>query len=49
MAKQTDDYAKNPVSETLDALKVDAEKGLSSEEVKKRLARYGYNEIEEGA
>jgi len=47
MAKQTDDYAKNPVSETLDALKVDAEKGLSSEEVKKRLARYGYNEIEE--
>jgi len=47
MAKQTDDYAKSPVSETLDALKVDAEKGLSSEDVKKRLARYGYNEIEE--
>jgi len=47
MAKQTDDYAKSPVSETLDALKVDAEKGLSSGDVKKRLARYGYNEIEE--
>ncbi len=47
MAQHTDDYAKAPAEETLNTLKVDIEKGLSTEEVKERLARCGYNEIRE--
>ncbi len=49
MAQHTDDYAKNPADHTLNLLKVDTERGLSAGEVKKRLSRYGYNEIEEKA
>jgi len=46
MAK-TGDYEKLSVDETLKALQTDKEKGLASDEAKKRLEQYGYNEIPE--
>jgi len=42
---KTDAFAKNQARKSLEALKVDIDKGLSSEEVRSRLMRYGYNEI----
>jgi H+-transporting ATPase len=47
MIKSTDDYARQAVQETLQALQAHAERGLSEAEVTERLARWGYNEIEE--
>ena len=43
----TKEYEKLSVEETLKNLQTDRTKGLSSEEVKKRLHEYGYNEIPE--
>jgi len=45
--QHTDDYARQPVQQTLHGYGVDAERGLSAAQVKERLARYGYNEIRE--
>ena len=47
MQKATDDYKNIPVEETLKMLHTDGNKGLSEDEAQKRLAEYGYNEIEE--
>jgi H+-transporting ATPase len=44
---KTDDYARLTVDETLAQLEVKAASGLSSPEVAKRLAHFGYNEISE--
>jgi len=46
-SKHTDDYARQNVGETLTGLGVDAARGLSDADVRERLTRYGYNEIEE--
>ena len=45
--KSTDSYARQAVDETLQDLHVDPARGLSSEEVARRLEKFGYNEIEE--
>ncbi|HTS55171.1 MAG TPA: HAD-IC family P-type ATPase, partial [Burkholderiales bacterium] len=45
--KPTDDYGKQPVSQTITELKAHAAQGLSSEEAARRLATFGYNEIQE--
>jgi len=42
-----EDFAKQPVQETLEQLRVDPAQGLSSAKAAERLTRYGYNEIEE--
>lgn len=47
MNQKTDDYAQQQVTETLAQLEVDAGRGLDRDEVEKRRARYGYNEMEE--
>ncbi|WJW76354.1 plasma-membrane proton-efflux P-type ATPase [Thiohalobacter sp. IOR34] len=47
MDKDTDDYQHQDVSQTLQALETDPEHGLSTVEVRQRLERYGYNEIQE--
>lgn len=47
MSKKTDDYKKLSVEETLKDLNVEKNKGLSQEEVEKRLSEFGYNEIPE--
>jgi len=44
---KSDEYAGIPAEKTLNELQVDASLGLSSEDAQARLARYGYNEIEE--
>ncbi len=44
---KTDDYARLTVAETLGQLEVEAAHGLSGQEVAKRLAYFGYNEISE--
>ncbi len=44
---KTEDYARESVEETLRRLHADAERGLATEEVDKRLAEYGFNEIAE--
>jgi H+-transporting ATPase len=46
-ARKTDDYARQAIADTLKALAVAAGKGLSAEQVRERLARFGYNEIQE--
>jgi H+-transporting ATPase len=46
-SKRTDDYARQDASETLAGLGVDAARGLSDADIRQRLTRYGYNEIEE--
>jgi H+-transporting ATPase len=45
--RHTDDYAQQPAQQTLHVYGVDAARGLSEAQAKERLARYGYNEIEE--
>jgi H+-transporting ATPase len=47
MPTKTDDYARQPVADTLKQLEVTAGEGLSAEQVRERLARFGYNEIQE--
>jgi len=44
---KTEQYVKQSIEETLEQLKTDAGHGLSSEEARGRLSRYGFNEIEE--
>lgn len=44
---KTDDYARQAAADTLKQLEVTADKGLSAEQVRERLARFGYNEITE--
>ena len=44
---KTDDYARLSVAETLGQFEVEAAHGLSGQEVAKRLAHFGYNEISE--
>ena len=45
--KPTDDYARQAIDETIRELGTDSGRGLESTEVGERLARYGYNAIEE--
>ena len=45
-ASKTDDYARQAPADTLKALGVDAARGLSAQEARERLARFGANEIE---
>jgi H+-transporting ATPase len=45
--QRTDDYARQPVADTLKQLEVSADKGLSARQVTERLERFGYNEIRE--
>jgi H+-transporting ATPase len=45
--QRTDDYAGRPVQATLDAFGVSPERGLDAAAARERLARHGYNEIEE--
>ena len=47
MQQATDDYNTQPAEDTLRTLHSDATRGLNATEVNKRLAQYGYNEIEE--
>jgi H+-transporting ATPase len=47
MSTKTDDYARQAVADTLKQLEVAAGKGLSAQQVRERLARFGYNEIQE--
>ena len=47
MANATSDYKNVSIAETLKKLKTSRDNGLSAEEAQKRLAEYGYNEIEE--
>ena len=47
MPKATDNYKKLSIEETLNTLQTNQSSGLSEDEVKKRLAEYGYNEIKE--
>ena len=44
---KTDDYARLSVADTLRQFEVEAAHGLSGQEVAKRLAHFGYNEISE--
>jgi H+-transporting ATPase len=45
--KLTDDYAKMTVEDAINELGTDRTRGLTREEVEKRLVQYGYNEIPE--
>jgi H+-transporting ATPase len=45
--KRTDDYAQQPVDQTVAELQSDAARGLASEEAAARLSRFGANEIRE--
>ena len=47
MTTKTDDYARQPVADTLRTLEVDAKQGLSDQQVRERITRFGYNEIQE--
>ncbi len=47
MAKNTDDYAKLTIGDTIRELETNAAKGLTPGEAERRLAEYGYNEIPE--
>jgi H+-transporting ATPase len=47
MTKQTDDYARQSIDDTLRELQTDRARGLSRTEAAARLGRIGYNEIAE--
>ncbi|MCU7939856.1 MAG: hypothetical protein KZQ64_00320 [gamma proteobacterium symbiont of Bathyaustriella thionipta] len=47
MTISTDTYSEQSVTETLNGFATPIERGLSDEEAGKRIAQYGYNEIEE--
>ena len=47
MQQDTDSYAQQAVADTLNALDVQADQGLSEAEAVRRISQYGYNEIEE--
>ncbi|MGE5337776.1 MAG: plasma-membrane proton-efflux P-type ATPase [Gemmatimonadota bacterium] len=45
--EKTDDYARQSTADTLRQLGVSADRGLTTDQVRERLARFGYNEIQE--
>lgn len=45
--KHIEQYASQPVADTLRELEADADRGLAATQVKERLAQFGYNEVEE--
>jgi H+-transporting ATPase len=47
MTQSTDDFAKSSAQKSCETLQVNPEQGLSAAQVKERLSRYGYNEVEE--
>jgi len=47
MTTKTDDYARQPVADTLKQLEVAADQGLSAAQPRERLERFGANEIQE--
>ena len=47
MNKHTDDYARQEIDKTIRELHTDGRHGLESVEAKRRIDRFGYNEIEE--
>ncbi len=47
MTRTTDEYAGQPVDQTLNELQTDAEKGLTRAEAEARHHRFGYNELRE--
>ncbi len=47
MPRNTDDYAGQPVEQTLHELQTDPERGLTRAEAEARRARYGWNELVE--
>ena len=47
MSSKTDDYARQSSAETLRRLEVSAERGLTEQQARERLARFGANEIQE--
>ena len=47
MPQDTDSYSQQTVAETLKALEVQADRGLTDAEASERIKQYGYNEIEE--
>jgi len=47
MSLKIDDFKDKPIERALKELQTDKEKGLSSEEAKKRLREFGFNEIPE--
>ncbi len=47
MSSKTDDYARQSTAETLRRLEVSAERGLTEQQARERLARFGANEIRE--
>ena len=47
MPQDTDNYAQQPIEDTLKALEVQSDQGLTGAEATRRIGQYGYNEIEE--
>jgi len=47
MHRPADEFAEQPVGETLKSLEVSSDAGLSAGEAARRLGQYGYNEIQE--
>jgi H+-transporting ATPase len=45
--KHSDDYSNQSIDETLAELQTDISRGLTDGEAQQRIARFGYNEIEE--
>ncbi len=47
MHKTSDEFARQPLATTIEMLGVDVRRGLSKDEVARRQARFGYNELKE--